>query len=130
MSQGSTLLLTPAATTNSGSCTSRSDSRVRDTAPMDSDATPAGVVSRTDDRDRYELDVDGQVVAFAEFADHGRLITIPYIETDPQHRGKGYSSMLMDGVIDDLRTRGVQVRATCSVARAHISKHAAELLVS
>ena len=69
------------------------------------------------------------MVAFAEFSVEGDSITIPYIETAPQHRGNGYSSMLMDGVIDDLRARGVQVRATCSVARAHVASKAAELLV-
>jgi hypothetical protein len=37
--------------------------------------------------------------------------------------------MLMDGVIDDLRARGTQVRATCSVARAHVAANAPDLLV-
>jgi hypothetical protein len=37
--------------------------------------------------------------------------------------------MLMNGVIDDLRARDIRVRATCSVARAHITATAAELLV-
>ena len=88
-----------------------------------------GSVTRHDDRGRYELDIDGEVVAFAVFSDDGERITIPYIETAPQHRNKGYSSMLMDGVIEDLRARGIQVRATCSVARAHVAANAAELLV-
>jgi predicted GNAT family acetyltransferase len=89
----------------------------------------AGTVTRHDDRGRYELEIDGEVVAFADFSDDGDRITIPYIETAPQHRSNGYSSMLMDGVIDDLRARGIQVRATCSVARAHVAAAAAELLV-
>jgi predicted GNAT family acetyltransferase len=96
---------------------------------MDTDADPARTVTRHDDRGRYELDVDGGVVAFADFSQHGEVITIPYIETDVRHRGHGYSSVLMDGVIDDLRERSVHVRATCSVARAHIAAHAPELLV-
>ncbi len=96
----------------------------RDTVAMDSTT-----VTRHDDRGRYEFDVDDEVVAFAEFSASGDTITIPYIETAHQHRGKGYSSMLMDGVIDDLRARNLQVRATCSVARAHLATHAPELLV-
>jgi predicted GNAT family acetyltransferase len=86
-------------------------------------------VVRQDDRGRYELDVDGEVVAFAEFSGGGDLITIPYIETAVAHRGNGYSTMLMDGVIDDLRSSGTRVRATCSVARSHIATRAPELLV-
>jgi predicted GNAT family acetyltransferase len=89
----------------------------------------SGTVTRHDDRGRYELDIDGDVVAFAEFSGGADSITIPHIETAPQHRGNGYSSVLMDGVIDDLRARGLTVRATCPVARAHIAANAAELLV-
>ena len=103
---------------------------MRDTPVMTSDATTAPAVTRHDDRGRYELDIGGDVVAFAEFSHSGEVTTIPYIETAVAHRGNGYSSMLMDGVIDDLRSRQVQVRATCSVARAHIARHAAELLVN
>lgn len=88
-----------------------------------------GTVTRHDDRGRYELAIDGEVVAFADFSVDGDRITIPYIETAPQHRNLGYSSRLMDGVIDDLRARDIRVRATCSVARAHLATNAAELLV-
>lgn len=103
---------------------------MRDTRDMASDPNTAPTLTRCDDRGRYELDVGGDVVAFAEFSQKDAVVTIPYIETAVQHRGNGYSSLLMDGVIDDLRARDVRVRATCSVARAHIARHAAELLVS
>jgi predicted GNAT family acetyltransferase len=102
---------------------------MRDTAGMDTGANTAPSITRHDDRGRYELDVGGEVISFAEFSRHGDVLTIPYIETAVRHRNRGYSSMLMDGVIDDLRARGLQVRATCPVARAHIASHAAELLV-
>lgn len=103
---------------------------MRDTCDMETDHNAAPTLTRRDDRGRYELDVDGDVVAFAEFSQRDAVMTIPYIETALAHRGNGYSSVLMDGVIDDLRARDVRVRATCSVARAHIARHAAELLVS
>lgn len=99
---------------------------MRDTPGMDQSDTN---VTRHDDRGRYELDVGGQVVAFADFSQQDDRITIPHIETDPAHRRKGYSSMLMDGVIDDLRDRGQLVRATCPVAHAHLAANASELLV-
>lgn len=102
---------------------------MRDTLTMDSDADAALMVTRHDDRGRYDLTVGDHVVAFADFSPDDDMITIPYIETDVRHRGNGYSTILMDGVIDDLRARGVQVRATCSVARSHLAERAAELLV-
>lgn len=95
---------------------------------MDTHATPARSVIRRDDRGRYELEVDGDVVAFADFSQRNDLVTIPYIETDARHRGNGYSSVLMDGVIDDMRNRDVLVNATCAVARAHIAANAPDLL--
>jgi predicted GNAT family acetyltransferase len=102
---------------------------MRDTAPMDTGANTDPTITRHDDRGRYELDIGGEVVSFVEFSQNGDVVTIPYIETAVRHRNRGYSSMLMDEVIDDLRRRGLQVRATCPVARAHIATHAAELLV-
>lgn len=95
---------------------------------MDTDATPSRSVIRHDDRGRYELEVDGDVVAFADFSQRNDIITIPYIETDVRHRGNGYSSALMDGVIDDMRSRNVVARPTCPVARAHIAANAPDLL--
>jgi uncharacterized protein len=106
---------------------------MRDTARMDTEAnTDSNTeprITRHDDRGRYELDIGDEVISFADFSLDGDVVTIPYIETAVRHRNRGYSSMLMDGVVDDLRSRGLQVRATCPVARAHIASHAAELLV-
>lgn len=85
-------------------------------------------VSRSDDRSRWELTVDGAVVSFADFTEQEDRLTIPYIETAPEHRNNGYSSALMDGVVDDLRARGLTVRATCPVARAHLARHAPDVL--
>ena len=92
------------------------------------ETSPAPPVTRSDERGRWELTVDGTVVAFADFIDRSGTLTIPYIETAPEHRGKGNSALLMNGVIDDLRARGLTVRATCPVARAHLIEHAADVL--
>jgi predicted GNAT family acetyltransferase len=104
-------------------------SSVRDTLGMNSDANGAPVVTRHDDHNRYDLTVGSEVVAFADFFPAADMITIPYIETAIHHRGNDYSAVLMDGVADDLRARGMRVRATCSVARAHLAERAADLLV-
>jgi uncharacterized protein len=102
---------------------------MRDTARMDTDTNAEPRITRHDDRGRYELTIGGEVISFAEFSGNADVVTIPYIETAVRHRHRGYSSMLMDAVIDDLRSRGLQARATCPVARAHIASHAPELLV-
>ena len=78
----------------------------------------SSTVTRHDDRGRYELDVDDEVLAFAEFSASGDTITIPYIETALQHRGKGYSSMLMDGV--NASEPAIPRSVTTSVPRASV----------
>lgn len=101
---------------------------MRDTASMHTDARSARSVTRHDDLGRYELEVDGDVVSFADFSQRDDVITISYVETHVHRRGNGYSSALMDGMIDDVRHRGALVRPTCAVARAHIVANAPELL--
>ncbi len=102
---------------------------MRDTLAMNADVSNTPSVTRHDGRNRYELVIGDEVVAFADFSPGADMITIPYIETAVRHRGNGYSSVLMDGVIEDLRSRGVRVRATCPVARAHVAARAPDLLV-
>lgn len=102
---------------------------MRETSPMDTDSSASQSITRHDDRGRFELEVDGDVVAFADFSQCDDVITIPYIETDVRHRGNGYSAVLMDGVVNDIRARNAKVRATCPVARSHIVANAPELLV-
>ena len=62
---------------------------MRDTAGMTSDVDAAPTVTRRDDTGRYELDVGGEVVAFAEFSAGGDVMTIPYIETAVAQRNNG-----------------------------------------
>ena len=107
----------------------RRDRAIRDTVTMAADSNRFRV-SRCDDRAFYELHDGDELLSFAPFSEHDGIVTIPHVETRVEHRGNGYSSVLMDGVVEDLRTRGVGVCATCSVARAYIVEHAPELLVS
>ena len=102
---------------------------MRDTRTVNTEARPAHTVTRHDDRGRYELVIDGDVVAFADFSQRDDVITIPYVETDVRHRGNGYSSLLMDRMIDDMRRCDVLARPTCPVARVHFAANAPDLLV-
>ncbi len=48
------------------------------------------------------------------------MLTVPHIETLVQHRGNGYSSILMEGLVDDLRSRGLRIEPTCVVVRGYV----------
>ncbi len=77
-------------------------------------------VIRADERSRYELYDDGELLSFAPFSQADGVVTVPHVETRVQHRGNGFSSVLMDGVVDDLRTNDLRIRPICWVARQHV----------
>jgi predicted GNAT family acetyltransferase len=66
------------------------------------------------ERQRYELVVDER---------NGDTVTVPHIETDPQHRGQGMADSLMVGVLADLRSRGRRIVPVCPYAAAYLDAH-------
>lgn len=83
--------------------------------------TPSGLrVVRRDDHGRYELYDGEQLLSFADFTETDGVVLVPYVETLTRHRGNDYSSRLMAGVVDDIRTRGVRIHPTCPVAGRYV----------
>jgi uncharacterized protein len=77
-------------------------------------------VTRSGDRAQYELHDGDELLSFAPFSERDGVVTVPHVETRLQHRGNGYSSALMAGVVDDLRTRGLRIDPICPVARRYV----------
>jgi predicted GNAT family acetyltransferase len=75
------------------------------------------------ERQRYELVVDNQIVSIADYERNGDTVTVPHIETDPQHRGQGMADSLMVGVLADLRSRGRRIVPVCPYAAAYLDAH-------
>lgn len=94
---------------------------MRDTSRMNSSTKSGGLrVSRHDDRAQYELHDGDELLSFAPFTESDGVMTVPHIETLVQHRGHRYSSILMDGLVDDLRSRGLRIEPTCVVVRGYV----------
>jgi predicted GNAT family acetyltransferase len=71
---------------------------------------------------RYELAVDGHIAAaYYEIADG--VITFDHTEVPPELGGKGIGSKLVQGALDQVRTRGLKVIARCPFVKAWIDKH-------
>ena len=89
-------------------------------------------VLRDDARNRYELIIDGRVVGIADFAIAGSAMVLPHTEIDPDRRGQGLGAVLVKGVLDDARARGIDVVPTCWYVREYIAQHPeeADLLAS
>jgi len=77
-------------------------------------------VIRSEERARYELYDGDELLSFAPFSQADGVLTMPHVETRVQHRGNRFSSVLLDGVVDDLRAQGLRIRPICSVARRHV----------
>lgn len=82
------------------------------------DARSDLLVSRRDDR--YELHHGDELLSFAPYTEVDGVVVVPHVETRVRHRGNGYSSVLMAGVVDDLRARGLRIDPICWVARQYV----------
>lgn len=83
--------------------------------------TPADVV-RNDERNRYELTVEGQI-AFADFNRLANAIMFTHTEVPESLEGRGVGSTLAKGALDDVRAQGLQVIPLCPFIAAYIRRH-------
>ena len=76
----------------------------------------------TDTGRAFELSENG-ALAFADYrADSGRLI-IPHVEAAHALRGTGAAGLLMEGVVDAARQRGLKIVPRSPYADAWMRKH-------
>ena len=62
-------------------------------------------------RSRYEINLDGRLVGFADYRAHGDTIVFPHTEIEPSMRNRGLAADLVRGALDDVRARGGTVVA-------------------
>jgi predicted GNAT family acetyltransferase len=89
-------------------------------------------IRRNDQRGRYELTIDGELVGIADFVIDGSTVELPHTEIDPARRGRGLGAILVKGALDDIRARGATVIPSCWYVRQYIDDHPeeADLLVA
>lgn len=74
-------------------------------------------VRNADDRSRYELLVDGELVGVADYRIDGDRIVFPHTEIAPARRGRGLGDVLVRGALDDVRGSGLEVVPACWFVR-------------
>ena len=74
---------------------------------------------------RYEARMDGDsaVAGFAEYIRTAELIAFVHTEVAPEHEGKGVGSELVRTSLDEARTAGLRVLATCPFYAGWIARH-------
>lgn len=72
---------------------------------------------------RYELTVDGVVAGYVEYHDRGRRRSLNHTVIEPAYEGQGLGSTLARAVLDDARSRGLDVLPYCPFVRSYIDRH-------
>jgi uncharacterized protein len=73
---------------------------------------------------QYSLVEDGEVIGFAAYEEDDDVIRFVHTEVDPEHRGGGHASMLVERALDDVRAHvHKNVVPMCSYVRAWIERH-------
>lgn len=73
-----------------------------------------------DEQARYELRVDGGLVAICDYRPvRGRLV-LPHVEVNPAFGGRGLGTRLVRAVLDDVRLRGGLVEPVCPFVVAFV----------
>lgn len=83
-------------------------------------AAQTPIVREVADEGRFELLLDGQRLSFASFSEAGDVVTVPHVETAPEHRGNGNAALLMDGMLGLLRSSNRTITPLCPFAAEHV----------
>jgi hypothetical protein len=71
----------------------------------------------------FELTEQG-LTAFASYRRNDNVVTIPHVEAPVALRGKGTADRLMQGIVEQARSKGFKISPTCPYARVWFQRHA------
>ncbi len=89
------------------------------------DGHEAVVVSDQPGRQRYEIEVDGQLAGFVQYRRQANVVDLVHTEIDPAFEGRGVGGQLARATLDDLARRGLQIIPTCPFITEYIRRHPA-----
>lgn len=81
-------------------------------------------VTNNVERSRFEIHAaDGRLAGFAEYVDRGHLREFTHTVVRDEFEGQGIGSKIARGALDETRSDGLKVIATCPFIKGWISKH-------
>jgi uncharacterized protein len=75
------------------------------------------------ERNRFEIDVDGEVVGFVQYQRADGTIAFVHTEIDPVHEGAGLGGALVAAALDESRRQGARVLPFCPFVRSYLQHH-------
>jgi predicted GNAT family acetyltransferase len=85
--------------------------------------TGLSTVRDVPERERFELEVDGELVGFVQYRRRPGGIAFLHTEVDAGHEGSGLGGVLVAGALDEVRREGGHVLPFCPFVRAFIKRH-------
>lgn len=80
-------------------------------------------VRHDEEQQRYVLEINGQLLGFAQYHEEGDRQIFTHTEIDGSLSGKGMGSMLVRKSLDDARQRGKRIVPVCEFIGAYVKKH-------
>ena len=92
---------------------------------QDQQASGAARVTLADNpaRARYELMVDGQLAAWAEYRRDDNALRFTHTEVLEAHEGQGLASRLAAFALDDARRQGLRAVPQCPFMARYVERH-------
>lgn len=88
--------------------------------------TAAPQAAHNQEQSRYELRVDGEVAAVAEYRDEDGAVRFTHTQVEPRYEGQGLGSQLAAFALDDVRTQGKKALPQCRFIAQYIARHEKE----
>jgi predicted GNAT family acetyltransferase len=79
-------------------------------------------VRENPDKNRYELEVEGGLV-FCDYVRQDDKLLITHTETPPALQGRGLAGQLVQGMLADVRAKGLRIVPLCSYIVAYFQRH-------
>jgi uncharacterized protein len=90
---------------------------------MEDKSMQVPTIERSDRKRRYELRVGSDVIGFSQYRDDaGRRVFI-HTEIEPDYQGHGLATQLIEWALNDTRTAGMRIGATCPTVVAYLAKN-------
>lgn len=87
--------------------------------------SPDFEVRRDDARHMYHAEIDGHQarILFAPIGDTGHTLDFQHTQVPIELRGRGVADALVRHALDDVRSRGERIVATCPYVKAFLVRH-------
>jgi predicted GNAT family acetyltransferase len=86
-------------------------------------ATALTTVRDVPERNRFEIELDGDVVGYTRYRRGRDRIAFLHTEFDPKHQGEGLGGTLVAAALDQARRERARVLPFCTFVRSYIESH-------